>query len=65
MPRSKGKWGRLQTELTPHDLKNKWYLHPQIPQDKLDGAIERYGAGLKRDDVLAPWDGTLFGSAES
>ena len=65
MPRSKEEWGRLLTELTPHDPKNKWYLHPQIPQDKLDGAIKKYGAGLKRDDVLALGDGTVFGSAES
>jgi hypothetical protein len=65
MPRSKEEWKRLLTELTPHDPKNKWYLHPQIPQDKLDGAIKKYGAGLKRDDILALGDGTVFGSAES
>jgi hypothetical protein len=65
VPQSKEEWERLLAELTPHDLKNKWYLHPQIPQDKLDGAIKKYGAGLKRDSVLALGDGTLFGSAES
>ena len=65
MPRSIEEWERLLAELTPHDLGNKWYLHPQIPQDKLDGAMKNYAAGLKRDSVLAPGDGTLFGSTES
>jgi hypothetical protein len=58
-------WERLLAELTPHDAKNKWYLYPQIPQDKLDKAMKNYGAGLKRDSVLALGDGTLFGSTES
>jgi hypothetical protein len=65
VPRSKEEWERLLAELTPHDLKNKWYLHPQIPQDKFDGAMKKYGASLKRDDVLALGDSTVFGSAES
>ena len=56
---------RLLTEMTPHDPNNRWYLHPQIPQDKLDGAMKNYAAGLKRDDVLALGDGTVFGSGES
>jgi hypothetical protein len=64
-PRSKEEWERLLAELTPHYPKNKWYLHPEIPQDKLDGAMKNYAAGLKREDVLALGDGTLFGSAES
>ena len=56
-------WTRLLTEITPHDPNNKWYLHPQIPQDKLDRAIKKYGAGLKPEDVLALGDSTVFGSA--
>ena len=56
-------WTRLLTEMTPHDPKNRWYLHPQIPQDKLDRAIKKYGAGLKHEDVLALGDNTVFGSA--
>ena len=56
-------WARLLTEMTPHDPKNRWYLHPQIPQDKLDRAIKKYGAGLKHEDVLALGDNTVFGSA--
>jgi hypothetical protein len=58
-------WTRLLTEMTPHDPKNRWYLHPQIPQDKLDRAIKKYGAGLKHEDVLALGDNTVFGSAEA
>ena len=60
MPRSKGKWRRLLTEMTPHDLKNSWYLHPQIPRDKLDGAIESsqpcggFEPRWARDDVRSP-----------
>jgi len=56
-------WTRLLTEMTPHDPNNRWYLHPQIPQDKLDRAIKKYGAGLKYEDVLALGDNTVFGSA--
>ena len=56
-------WTRLLTEMTPHDPKNRWYLHPQIPQDKLDRAMKKYGAGLKHEDVLALGDNTVFGSA--
>lgn len=56
-------WTRLLTEMTPHDPKNRWYLHPQIPQDKLDRAIRKYGTGLKHEDVLALGDNTVFGSA--
>ena len=58
-------WTKLLTEMTPHDPKNRWYLHPQIPQDKLDRAIKKYGAGLKHEDVLALGDNTVFGSAEA
>ena len=58
-------WTRLLTEVTPHDPKNRWYLHPQIPQDKLDRAIKKYGAGLKHEDVLALGDSTVFGSAKA
>lgn len=54
---------RLLTEMTPHDPNNRWYLHPQIPQDKLDRATKKYGAGLKYEDVLALGDNTVFGSA--
>jgi hypothetical protein len=56
-------WTRLLTEITPHNPNNRWYLYPQIPQDKLDRAIKKYGAGLKREDVLALGDSTVFGSA--
>ena len=56
-------WARLLTEMTPHDPNNRWYLHPQIPQDKLDRAIKKYGTGLKHEDVLALGDNTVFGSA--
>jgi hypothetical protein len=56
-------WARLLTEMTPHDPKNRWYLHPQIPQDKLDRAIKKYGTGLKHEEVLALGDNTVFGSA--
>ena len=56
-------WTTLLTEMTPHDPKNRWYLHPQIPQDKLDRAMKKYGAGLKHEDVLALGDNTVFGSA--
>jgi len=56
-------WTRLLTEMTPHDPNNRWFLHPQIPQDKLDRAIKKYGAGLKHEDVLALGDNTVFGSA--
>ena len=65
VPQSRVEWERLLAELTPHDPKNKWYLHPQIAQDKLDGATKKYGAALKRDDVLALGDSTVFGSAEA
>lgn len=58
-------WTRLLTEMTPHDPKNRWYLHPQIPQDKLNRATKKYGAGLKHEDVLALGDNTVFGSAEA
>jgi hypothetical protein len=58
-------WTRLLTEMTPHDPNNRWYLHPHIPQDKLDRAIKKYGAGLKHEDVLALGDSTVFGSAEA
>jgi len=58
-------WTTLLTEMTPHDPKNRWYLHPQIPQDKLNRAIKKYGAGLKHEDVLALGDNTVFGSAEA
>ena len=58
-------WTRLLTEMTPHDPNNRWYLHPQIPQDKLDRAIKKYGAGLKHEGVLALGDSTVFGSAEA
>ena len=58
-------WTTLLTEMTPHDPKNRWYLHPQIPQDKLDRAMKKYGAGLKHEDVLALGDNTVFGSAEA
>ena len=56
-------WTKLLTEMTPHDPKNRWYLYPQIPQDKLDRAIKKYGAGLRSEDVLALGDNTVFGSA--
>ncbi len=56
-------WMRLLTEMTPHDPSNRWYLHPQIPQDKLDRAVKKYGTGLKHEDVLALGDNTVFGSA--
>jgi hypothetical protein len=65
MPRSKEEWKKLLTELTPHDPRNRWYLHPQIPSDKLLKATTKYGAGLKMEDVLALGDGTVFGSASS
>jgi hypothetical protein len=65
MPRSKEEWERLLAELTPHDPKNKWHLYPHIPQDKLDGAMMKYCVDLKRDNVLALGDGTVFGSGES
>lgn len=58
-------WTRLLTEITPHDPKNRWYLYPQIPEDKLDRATKKYGAGLKREDILALGDNTVFGSAEA
>jgi len=58
-------WARLLTEMTPHDPNNRWYLHTQIPQDKLDRAIKKYGAGLKHEDVLALGDNTVFGSAKA
>jgi len=56
-------WTRLLTEMTPHDPNNRWFLHPQIPQDKLDRAMKKYGAGLKHEDLLALGDNTVFGSA--
>jgi hypothetical protein len=65
MPRTKEEWQRLLAELTPHDSKNGWYLRPDIPQEKLDRATTKYGAGLKVEDVLALGDSTVFGSAES
>jgi hypothetical protein len=51
--------------MAPHDPNNRWYLHPQIPQAKLDRAIGKYGAGLKYEDVLALGDNTVFGSAKA
>jgi hypothetical protein len=64
IPRTTEEWQRLLAELTPHDPKNGWYLRPDIPQEKLDRATTKYGAGLKRDDILALGDSTVFGSAE-
>jgi hypothetical protein len=65
IPHGKAEWKRLLAELTPHDPKNKWYLQPQIPSDKLHNATTKYGTGLKDKDVLALGDSTVFGSAES
>jgi len=65
IPRGKAEWKRLLAELTPHDPKNKWYLQPQIPPEKLHNARTKYGTSLKDSDVLALGDSTVFGSAEA
>lgn len=65
IPGNVEEWEKLIARMTPHDPKNRWYCRPDIPQNKLDRAIRKYGSGLRHQDVLALGDSTMFGSGES
>lgn len=53
----------LIRELLPHAPQMGLYLAPDIPSDKLQGALEDYARDLRGEDVLALYDATLMGSA--
>ena len=40
------------------------YRHPNIPDDKLANALKDYAHTVERDEVIALYDATLFGSAK-
>ncbi len=40
------------------------WLAPEIPPEKLNGALTDYGRGIDASEVVALFDGTVFGSAK-
>lgn len=53
----------LIRELIPNAPKLGLYTAPDIPGDKLQNAMRDYARGVKKDEVLALYDGTLMGNA--
>ena len=43
---------------------NKVYIHPNIPMQKLQNAIDSYAKNVEPDDVMILLDDTLFGGAK-
>ncbi|MCY1273076.1 hypothetical protein D9M68_238310 [compost metagenome] len=56
--------GELLYEVGRRVVSDKVYVHPHIPQKKLQSAINAYGAGLSAEDVIILVDDTAFGSAK-
>lgn len=54
----------LLRDLLPHAPQMGLYLAPDIPPDKLRGALRDYATSVHKDDVLALYDATLMGSAK-
>ena len=54
----------LIRELIPHAPQMGLYLAPNIPQEKLQGALKDYAKSVRQEDVLALYDATLMGSAK-
>jgi hypothetical protein len=48
----------------PHSPQLGLYLAPDIPPEKLRGALGDYAKGVPADEVVALYDATLFGSAK-
>ena len=48
----------------PHAPQLGLYRHPNIPPEKLANALKDYARTVDRDDVLALYDATIFGSAK-
>ncbi|MCJ8009334.1 hypothetical protein ACFFF5_13035 [Lederbergia wuyishanensis] len=42
----------------------KAYVQPDIPEKKLQNALQSYGEGINATNVIALYDGTTFGSAK-
>lgn len=54
----------LIEEYIPHAPRLGLYRHPDIPDEKLSNALKDYAHAVARDEVLALYDATLFGSAK-
>ncbi len=48
----------------PHAPGMGLWLAPEIPPEKLRGALSDYGKGVSAEEVVGLFDGTVFGSAK-
>jgi hypothetical protein len=48
----------------PHSPQLGLYVAPDVPPEKLRGALADYAKGVRPEDVLALYDATVFGSAK-
>lgn len=49
--------------IIPKTSASSLYIKPNIPGKKLKNALEKYGARIRQDEVIALLDTTFFGSA--
>ena len=54
----------LLLDLLPHAPKLGLFVAPDVPEDKLRGALRDYATDVRADEVLALYDATLMGSAK-
>ena len=54
----------LIEQYIPHAPPLGLYVQPDIPDDKLTNALSDYAHGVRKEDVVALYDATLFGSAK-
>lgn len=55
---------KLARDLVPHAPNLGLYVAPDIPTGKLENAIKDYAPDVRIPEVLAMYDGTLFGSGK-
>ncbi|MGI9174567.1 MAG: hypothetical protein ACR2GR_04540 [Rhodothermales bacterium] len=54
----------LILDLIPHAPKLGLYVTPDVPEDKVRGALKDYATDVRPDEVVALYDATLMGSAK-